>query len=130
MSQINYLNYSFLLLKHLHANMTYAIIEIGGHQLLVKPGYFYDLHKIPLDVGKTILFKKVLLLNNQGFIKIGRPCLFNVKILATVEQHLRSKKLTVFKMKSKKKTRCRQGHRQDLTRLKIHSIYIDNVKIE
>ena len=109
--------------------MTYAIIEIGGHQLLVKPGYFYDLHKIPLDVGKTILFKKVLLLNDQGFIKVGKPCLYNVQILATVEQHLKSKKLTVFKMKSKKKARCRQGHRQKLTRLKIGSMYIDNIKI-
>lgn len=110
--------------------MTYAIVEIGGHQLLVKPGYFYDLHKIPLDVGKTILLKKVLLLNNQGFIRVGKPCLINVKIVATVIQHLKNKKLTVFKMQSKKKTRRRQGYRQSLTRLKIHSIYLDNVKIE
>lgn len=110
--------------------MTYAVIEIGGHQLLVKPGYFYDLNKIPLNVGKTILFKKVLLLNHQGSVEIGKPCLFNVKIVATVIQHLKNRKLTVFKMKSKKKTRRRQGHRQDLTRLRVCSIYVNNVKVE
>ena len=116
-------------MQHLYTNMIYAIIEIGSHQSLVKPGYFYDFNKIPLDIGKAIVFKKVLLLNNQGLIKIGQPCLLNVKIVATVVQHLKNKKLTIFKMKSKKKTRRRQGHRQDLTRLRIDSIYVDNVKI-
>ena len=109
--------------------MTYAIVDISGHQLLIKPGCYYDLNKIPLNIGEEVLFNKILLLNYQGMIKIGNPCLQNVRIKATVVKHLRAKKITVFKMKPKKRVRFQQGHRQELTRLVINSIYINNTKI-
>nr|YP_009294107.1 ribosomal protein L21 [Hildenbrandia rubra]AOM67349.1 ribosomal protein L21 [Hildenbrandia rubra] len=109
--------------------MTYAIVDISGHQLLIKPGCYYDLNKIPLDIGEMVLFNKILLLNHKGLVKIGNPCLNNVRIKATIVRHLRAKKITVFKMKSKKRVRCKYGHRQELTRLVVNSIYINNTKI-
>nr|YP_009296653.1 ribosomal protein L21 [Apophlaea sinclairii]AOM65793.1 ribosomal protein L21 [Apophlaea sinclairii] len=109
--------------------MTYAIVDISGHQLLIKPGCYYDLNKIPLEIGKMVLFNKILLLKHKGFIKIGNPCLNNVRIKATIVKHLKAKKVTVFKMKSKKRYRWKYGHRQELTRLIINSIYINNIKV-
>lgn len=109
--------------------MTYAIVDISGHQLLIKPGCYYDLNKIPLSIGEMVLFNKILLLNHKGLIKIGNPCLNNVRIKATIVQHLKTKKITVFKMKSKKRIRRKYGHKQELTRLMINSIYINNTKI-
>lgn len=109
--------------------MTYAIVDISGHQLLIKPGCYYDLNKIPLNIGEMVLFNKILLLNHNGIIKIGNPCLNNVRIKATIVRHLKTKKLTIFTMKAKKRARRKYGHKQELTRLIINSIYINNIKI-
>nr|YP_009027493.1 50S ribosomal protein L21 [Neoporphyra perforata]AGQ17047.1 50S ribosomal protein L21 [Neoporphyra perforata]AHB34987.1 50S ribosomal protein L21 [Neoporphyra perforata]AHB35196.1 50S ribosomal protein L21 [Neoporphyra perforata]AIA19358.1 50S ribosomal protein L21 [Neoporphyra perforata]AIA19567.1 50S ribosomal protein L21 [Neoporphyra perforata] len=102
--------------------MTYAIIEASGKQIWVEEGRYYDLNHIPVDPGKSIILGKVLLLNQNGEVTLGHPCIEGVTIKATVMRHLRGKKLTVFKMKPKKKMRLKKGHRQELTRLMIDSI--------
>nr|YP_536890.1 ribosomal protein L21 [Neopyropia yezoensis]Q1XDS8.1 RecName: Full=Large ribosomal subunit protein bL21c; AltName: Full=50S ribosomal protein L21, chloroplastic [Neopyropia yezoensis]AIA21445.1 50S ribosomal protein L21 [Neopyropia fucicola]AGH27533.1 ribosomal protein L21 [Neopyropia yezoensis]QFZ66869.1 ribosomal protein L21 [Neopyropia yezoensis]ULU28868.1 ribosomal protein L21 [Neopyropia yezoensis]WKD83364.1 ribosomal protein L21 [Neopyropia yezoensis] len=102
--------------------MTYAIIEASGTQLWIEEGRYYDLNHIPVDPGQSIILGKVLLLNKNGEVTLGRPCIEGVTIKATVMRHLRGKKITVFKMKPKKKMRLKKGHRQELTRLMIDSI--------
>lgn len=102
--------------------MTYAIIEVGGRQLWIQPGSFYDVNKIHAKPGKTIVLNKVLLLNREGNIIVGSPCIQNVSIKAKVLKHLKSRKITVFKMKPKKNVKSKQGHRQELTRLLIQDI--------
>jgi large subunit ribosomal protein L21 len=67
-----------------------------------------------------------LLLNNDGNILIGQPYLETVKITGKILEHLRGKKTIVYKMRSKKKTRKKQGHRQELTRVFIEDIIINN----
>nr|YP_009297615.1 ribosomal protein L21 [Hildenbrandia rivularis]AOM67159.1 ribosomal protein L21 [Hildenbrandia rivularis] len=109
--------------------MTYAIVDISGHQLLIKPGCYYDLNKIPLNTGEIVLFNKILLLNHKGLVKIGNPCLENVRIKATIVRHLKARKVTVFKLKSKKRLRRKYGHRQHLTRLVVNSIYVNNIEV-
>ena len=105
--------------------MKYAIVEISGRQFWIETGKYYDFNRIPADLGKKITLKRVLLLNNEGHLLIGQPYLENVKIKGKILEHLRSKKTIVYKMRPKKKTRKKQGHRQDLTRVLIEDIIIN-----
>jgi large subunit ribosomal protein L21 len=102
--------------------MTYAIVEISGRQVWVESGKFYNLNYIATNPGNKILLNRVLMLNDNGNIKLGHPYLDNVKIEATVLQHIKGPKLLVYKMKPKKKYRRKTGHRQQLTRLMIDKI--------
>jgi large subunit ribosomal protein L21 len=102
--------------------MTYAIIQIGGKQFWVQAGRFYDVNKIKANPGETILLRKVLLLNKNGEIQVGYPCIGTVNIKAKVLKHFKSRKVTVFKMKPKKNMKSKRGYRQDLTRLFIQEI--------
>ena len=104
--------------------MRYAIIEISGRQFWVETGKYYDLNRMPIDLGREILLNRVLLLNNEGEILIGKPYLDMVKIKGKVLEHLRGRKKLVYKMRPKKKTRKKQGHRQELTRVLIEEINI------
>lgn len=105
--------------------MNYAIIEASGRQFWIEPGRFYDFNRLNLNPGDTISLRKVLLISKDGNVTVGQPCLKNVKIEATVLGHIRSKKITVYKMRPKKKTRKKQGHRNDLTRILINNINLE-----
>ena len=105
--------------------MKYAIIEISGRQFWVEKGKYYNLNRIPTDLGKEIILNRVLLLNNDGEILVGKPYLEQVKIKGKILEHFRDRKIIVYKMRPKKKTRKKQGHRQELTKVLIEDIYID-----
>ena len=102
--------------------MTYAIIEASGTQLFIKPGQFYDLNYIDAQPGDIIRFNRVLLLNNDSNIFIGKPCLISIRVKAKVLKHIKGKKIIVFKMKRKKNAKNKQGHRQKLTRVLVEAI--------
>ena len=105
--------------------MKYAIVEISGRQFWIESGKYYDFNRISTKLGKQITLNRVLLLNNEGNILVGQPYLKSVKIQGKVLEHLRGKKTIVYKMKPKKKTRRKQGHRQELTRVLIQDIVIN-----
>lgn len=102
--------------------MTYAIIEIGGKQLWIEPGKFYDINKLHVLPGEIVALNKVLFVNRNGSIVVGNPCIERFIVKAKVLRHIKSRKLTVFKMKPKKNTKSKRGSRQDLTRLLIQEI--------
>lgn len=105
--------------------MTYAIIETGGKQLRVEPGRFYDVERLAAEEEANITLEKVLLIQHDGNINVGQPIVEGATIEATVLRHLRDRKIIVYKMRPKKKTRKKQGHRQELTRLLINSISLN-----
>mgnify|MGYP006179607129 FL=1 len=105
--------------------MKYAIVEISGRQFWIETGKYYDFNRIPTELGKQITFNRVLLLNNEGNLLVGKPYLESVKIKGKILEHLRGKKTIVYKMRPKKKTRKKQGHRQDLTRVFIEDIMVN-----
>jgi large subunit ribosomal protein L21 len=105
--------------------MKYAIVEISGRQFWIETGKYYDFNRIPTELGRQITLNRVLLLNNDGDLLIGKPYLETVKIKGKILEHLRGKKTIVYKMRPKKKTRKKQGHRQELTRVLIEDISIN-----
>ena len=105
--------------------MKYAIVEISGRQFWIETGKYYDFNRIPTELGKKITLNRVLLLNDNGEVLIGKPYLDSVKITGKILEHLRGKKTIVYKMRPKKKTRKKQGHRQELTRVLIEDININ-----
>ena len=105
--------------------MKYAIVEISGRQFWIETGKYYDFNRIPTELGKQITLNRVLLLNNDGDVLVGKPYLETVKIKGKILEHLRGKKTIVYKMRPKKKTRKKQGHRQELTRVLIEDISIN-----
>lgn len=105
--------------------MTYAIIETGGKQLKVEPGRFYDVELLHSEPDETITLETVLLVQHNGDVTIGQPFVDGATVEGKVMQHLRGRKVLVYKMKPKKKTRKKRGHRQEITRLMINSISLN-----
>ena len=105
--------------------MKYAIVEISGRQFWIEAGKYYDFNRIPTELGKQITLNRVLLLHDGDNLLIGKPYLQSVKIKGKILEHFRDKKIIVYKMRPKKKTRKKQGHRQDLTRVLIEEININ-----
>lgn len=109
--------------------MSYAIIETGGKQLRVEPGRFYDIELLPVEAESNYTIDKVLLVNRDGEVTIGQPFVEGATVEGTVMRHLRGRKILVYKMKPKKKTRKKRGHRQEITRLMIDSISLNGKAI-
>ncbi|XWK90818.1 MAG: 50S ribosomal protein L21 [Phormidium sp.] len=105
--------------------MTYAIIETGGKQLRVEPGRFYDIELLDVEADAEVTIDKVLFVNNDGDVSIGQPLVEGATVTGTVMRHFRGRKVLVYKMKPKKKTRKKRGHRQEITRLMIDSISLN-----
>ena len=102
---------------------SYAIVQASGKQFWVEENKFYDFDKLPLDRGDTFTLNQILLVKNGNSIAIGKPFLdqsHNVE--ATVLRHLSGRKIRVYKMRPKKKTRKTFGSRRKLTRVLINSI--------
>ena len=102
--------------------MIYAVVEIGGKQLWVRPGQFYDVNKLHALPGETISLNKVLLLRKNDDVVIGKPCVDSYSVKAKVLKHFKSRKTVVFKMKPKKNMRLKRGCKQELTRLLVQEI--------
>ncbi|MCR5422927.1 MAG: 50S ribosomal protein L21 [Bacilli bacterium] len=96
----------------------FAIIETGGKQYRVQENDFVFVEKVEANVGDTVVFDKVLMLNE----KVGNPYVEGAKVSAKVEAQGRTKKIIVFKYKSKKNYHKKQGHRQPFTKVQITSI--------
>jgi large subunit ribosomal protein L21 len=109
--------------------MSYAIIETGGKQLRVEPGRFYDIELLPVEPDNSYTIDKVLLVNDNDEVTIGQPFVEGATVEGTVMRHLRGRKILVYKMKPKKKTRKKRGHRQEITRLMIDSITVNGTVI-
>ena len=71
---------------------------------------------------RSIEFSEVLAVNKDGNLNVGKPLLEGAVVKGKVINHLKTKKITVIKMKRRKDYRKKQGHRQNLTKVKIESI--------
>ena len=99
----------------------YAIIATGGKQYRVCEGDVIYIEKLDVEVDSTVSFD-VLLVGNDGDVKVGTPVVEGVKVEGKVVGQVRGDKIIVFKYKSKKNYRRKQGHRQPYTKVEITKI--------
>ena len=105
-------------------NELYAIAETAGQQFWFEVNRYYDVDRLNAKEKDKITLEKVLLLKDKDFITVGKPYIKDAKIELEVVSHKRDKKILVYKMRPKKKTRKKMGHRQELTRVMVKSISI------
>ena len=100
----------------------YAVFETGGKQYRAGAGDTVTVEKLNAEAGKPVTFDRVLLVSNDGQITVGSPLVEQANVVADVVEHKRGPKLIAFKMKRRKGHRCKIGHRQDLTVVKVTDI--------
>ena len=100
----------------------YAIAETSGQQFWFEVNRYYDIDRLKAKEKDKITLEKVLLLKDKDSITVGKPHVKDAKIELEVVSHKRDKKILVYKMRPKKKTRKKMGHRQELTRVMVKSI--------
>ena len=100
----------------------YAIVEIAGHQFKVEENQKIFVNRLNAEEGSKMDFDRVLLVDNNGSVKVGTPTVEGAKVSATVLSHLKGKKVIVFKKIRRKGYQKKNGHRQYLSQIQIESI--------
>ena len=100
----------------------FAIIELGNQQFKVEEGSIIDCQKIDTGTKKTLSIDNVLLISDDKTTTIGQPTVKGAKVTAEVLNQHKDNKILVFKFKRKTGYKVTQGHRQELTTLKIKKI--------
>jgi large subunit ribosomal protein L21 len=102
----------------------YAVIETGGKQYRVKAGDEIDIERLPVADDEKIVFDRVLMAGEEGDIQVGNPTLEGASVNATLVREFRGPKVLVFKVKRRKGYRRKNGHRQNLLRVRIQDIQL------
>ena len=110
--------------KTLARDNMYAIAETSGQQFWFEVNKYYDIDRLNAKEKDKVILEKILLIKDKDKVSIGKPYIKNAKIELEVISHKRDKKIIVYKMRPKKKTRRKMGHRQELTRVMVKSISI------
>jgi large subunit ribosomal protein L21 len=100
----------------------YAVLETGARQYRVSAGDTVEIERLDVPAGQPFTFDKVLLVNDDGKVKVGTPLVAQATVTADVVEHIRGPKLVTYKMKRRKGYRKKIGHRQELTVVKIKEI--------
>jgi large subunit ribosomal protein L21 len=106
------------------ASGPYAIVEACGQQFWLQPNRYYDLDRIHAEVDDTVTLDQVLLVRDASGTRLGLPHVPEASVTLKVVAHRRGPKIIVYKMRPKKKTRRKNGHRQELTRVIVESITV------
>jgi large subunit ribosomal protein L21 len=102
----------------------YAVIQTGGKQYRVEPGKTVLVEKLEGDAGAQVTFDQVLLVSSGdgATVTVGKPIVAGAKVTGEIVEQTRGEKLVVFKFRLRKNYVRRNGHRQDLTAVKIAAI--------
>lgn len=100
----------------------YAIVDIAGQQFKVEKDQQLFVHRLDSKEGDAVTFDNVLLVDNNGKVKVGAPTVGGASVSAKVLGHLKGDKVIVFKKKRRKGYQKSNGHRQALTKIRIEGI--------
>ena len=101
----------------------YAIVEIAGQQFKVEAGKEIFVQRLPQAKNENVEFDSVLLLENEGKVKVGAPYVKGAVVKATVlDDDAKADKVLVFKKIRRKGFQKLNGHRQKLTKIRINEI--------
>ncbi|MFN9619102.1 MAG: 50S ribosomal protein L21 [Synechococcaceae cyanobacterium] len=111
------------------AENVYAIVEASGQQFWLQPNRYLDIDRLAAEVDSTVTLDTVLLVKDAKGTTVGQPYVAGASVELKVLAHRRGPKLLVYKMRPKKKTRRKNGHRQELTRVLVQSISVGGSKL-
>ncbi len=100
----------------------YAVIQTGGKQYRAEPGQTLWVEKLAGNAGDKVSFDQVLLVANDGKVAVGKPTVAGAKVSGSIVEQGLGEKLVVFKFRRRTSYVRRNGHRQELTAVKIDSI--------
>jgi len=105
--------------------MKYAVIESGGKQYRVSEGDVILVDRLPEEIGQEIIYNQVLLFKDNDNTLVGMPLIKEANVNATIVDHIKGKKIVIFKYRAKQRYRVKTGHRQNYTAVKIDSINLE-----
>ena len=105
-----------------------AIFKTGGKQYIAQQGQVLKVEKIEGKKGENYIFDQILAISDKSKDTIGNPLIKGASIKTIILDQIREKKIIVFKKRRRKNYRSTQGHRQQLTVLRIESISLNNEK--
>ena len=100
----------------------YAVVRTGGKQVRIQPGQVVRVEKLDGAVGESVELSEVLMVGGEGDARVGTPLVEGARVVTTITEQGRGKKVRLFKLKRRKGYRRKQGHRQAYTALKVESI--------
>jgi large subunit ribosomal protein L21 len=100
----------------------FAVIKTGGKQYRVQPDDVIKIERLDGEAGADVSFDQVLMVGDDTETKIGDPLVDGASVTGTVLEQARGPKIIIFKKKRRKHHRRRNGHRQDLTVVRITDI--------
>lgn len=100
----------------------YAIIKTGGKQYRAEAGSVLTIEKLPEPVGAQVEFSEVLFLRQGDAVNIGMPMVAAARVVGTIVEQDRDKKILIHKHKKRKSYRRTMGHRQWITRVRVDEI--------
>ena len=100
----------------------YAIFRTGGKQLKAEVGSQLFVEKLGVPAGEEVVFDEVLLIGENGKVKVGKPTIKGAKVTAKVVKEGKAKKVLVFRYKAKTNHDILRGHRQPYTLVEITNI--------
>ena len=103
----------------------YVIVEIAGQQFKVEKGSKIFVHHLEGKEKSTVEFDKVLLVDDDGKVKVGKPTVKAAKISAKILAHQKGDKVLVFKKKRRKGYKKLNGHRQSFTQIQVKDIILN-----
>lgn len=100
-----------------------AVVNIQGRQFTVKVGDIFPVNRFSnSQAGDTVSVSEVLLTSNGTATKVGSPYIQGASVGLSILENKRANKICVFKKKRRKGYRRKQGHRQEISVVKINSI--------
>ena len=109
--------------------MSFAIIETGGKQYKVSASKILEIEKVDAEVGKTLKFKNVLLLNDDKNTEVGSPNIEGASVEAKLLENVKDRTILVFHKRRRKHSRKKNGHRQRHSKIQITKILSKDGKL-
>ena len=109
--------------------MSFAIIETGGKQYKVSASKILEVEKLNLEIGKTIKFENVLLLNDDKNTEVGSPNIKGASVEAKLLDNVKDRTVLVFHKRRRKHSRKKNGHRQRHSKIQITKILSKDGKL-
>lgn len=100
----------------------YALVEIKGKQYRVEKDSVITVDRLEGDEGSSVEFGNVVLLSKDDKVSIGTPFVKGASVVAEIDNHIRDRKVTVFKHKRRKNYRRTKGHRQQYSVIRVKDI--------